>query len=62
MAKNRQAAATSSSSKASDTPHSATPPGAGFDLVEPELEDVYFSTMAGHYGGRGEQPVLEAAR
>ena len=42
--------------------HSATSPGAGFDLVEPELEDVYFSTMAGHYGGRGEQPVLEAAR
>src|SRR5262245_35007785 len=29
--------------------HSATPPGAGFHLVEPELEDVYFSTMAGHY-------------
>jgi ABC-2 type transport system ATP-binding protein len=42
--------------------HSATSPGAGFDLVDPELEDVYFSTMAGHYGGRGEQPVLEAAR
>ena len=42
--------------------HSATSPGAGFDFVEPELEDVYFSTMAGHYGGRGEQPVLEAAR
>ena len=42
--------------------HSATSPGAGFDLVEPDLEDVYFSTMAGHYGGRGEQPVLEAAR
>jgi ABC-type multidrug transport system ATPase subunit len=42
--------------------HSATSPGAGFDLVEPDLEDVYFSTLAGHYGGRGEQPVLEAAR
>ena len=42
--------------------HSATSPGAGFDLVEPDLEDVYFSTMAGHYGGRGEQPVLEAAQ
>ena len=26
--------------------HSATSPGAGFDLVEPELEDVYFSTIA----------------
>jgi ABC-2 type transport system ATP-binding protein len=42
--------------------HSATPPGAGFDPVEPNLEDVYFSTMAGHYGGRGEQPVPEPAR
>jgi ABC-type multidrug transport system ATPase subunit len=42
--------------------HSATSPGLGFDLVEPDLEDVYFSTMAGHYGGRGEQPLLEAAR
>lgn len=42
--------------------HSATSPGAGFDPVEPELEDVYFSTMAGFYRGRGEQPVLEAAR
>jgi ABC-2 type transport system ATP-binding protein len=46
---------------------SATSPGAGFDLVEPDLEDVYFSTMAnnyraGHYGGPGEQPVPEAAR
>jgi len=42
--------------------YSATSPGAGFDLVEPDLEDVYFSTMAGHYGGRGDQPVLEAVR
>jgi ABC-type multidrug transport system ATPase subunit len=42
--------------------HSATPPGAGFDLVEPDLEDVYFSTLAGHDGGRGAQPGLEAAR
>jgi ABC-type multidrug transport system ATPase subunit len=42
--------------------HSETSPGAGFDLIEPELEDVYFSTMAGHYGGRGEQPAPEAAR
>ena len=25
-------------------------PGNGFELVEPDLEDVYFSTMAGHYG------------
>jgi hypothetical protein len=42
--------------------HSATSPGPGFDPVEPDLEDVYFSTMAGHYGGRSEQPVSEAAR
>jgi ABC-type multidrug transport system ATPase subunit len=40
--------------------HSRTPPGKGFEQVEPDLEDVYFSTMAGHYpapataqGGRG---------
>jgi ABC-type multidrug transport system ATPase subunit len=25
-------------------------PGMGFEAVEPDLEDVYFSTMAGHYG------------
>ena len=25
-------------------------PGDGFELVEPDLEDVYFSTMGGHYG------------
>ncbi|GAB2471147.1 multidrug ABC transporter ATP-binding protein [Hymenobacter qilianensis] len=29
-------------------------PGAGFEPVAPDLEDVYFSTMAGHYG---QQPV-----
>ncbi len=34
-----------------------TPPGFGFESVEPDLEDVYFSTMAGHYGRRREQPV-----
>jgi ABC-type multidrug transport system ATPase subunit len=27
-------------------------PGAGFDPVEADLEDVYFSTMAGHFGAR----------
>jgi ABC-2 type transport system ATP-binding protein len=26
-------------------------PGAGWDAVEPNLEDVYFSTMAGHFTG-----------
>jgi len=30
-------------------------PGAGFEAVEPDLEDVYFSTMAGHHGRRGER-------
>jgi ABC-type multidrug transport system ATPase subunit len=25
-------------------------PGAGFEAVEPDLKDVYFSAMAGHYG------------
>jgi hypothetical protein len=24
-------------------------PGEGFEMVEPDLEDVYFSTMAGHF-------------
>jgi ABC-type multidrug transport system ATPase subunit len=42
--------------------HSATAPGAGFDFVEPDLEDVYFSTLEGHYRGRVEQPVLQASR
>jgi ABC-2 type transport system ATP-binding protein len=30
-------------------------PGAGFEPVEPDLEDVYFSTMTGHIGLRREQ-------
>ena len=34
--------------------HSETSPGAGFEPVEPDLEDVYFSTMAGHVGRRAE--------
>ncbi len=37
-----------------------TAPGAGFQPVEPDLEDVYFSTMAGHIGrrrGRAETKV-----
>jgi ABC-type multidrug transport system ATPase subunit len=42
--------------------HSATSPGAGFDPVEPDLEDVYFSTMAGHGVSPGRQPVLERTR
>ena len=34
-------------------------PGAGFEPVEPDLEDVYFSTMAGHIGRRREQAASE---
>jgi ABC-type multidrug transport system ATPase subunit len=33
-----------------------SPPGAGFEPAEPELEDVYFSAMAGQIGRRREQP------
>lgn len=29
--------------------YSTEEPGNGFELVEPDLKDVYFSTMAGHY-------------
>ncbi len=36
-------------------------PGAGFDPAEPDLEDVYFSTMAGHIGRRRAQPELAVA-
>ena len=32
--------------------HAEASPGAGFEPVEPSLEDVYFSTMAGHHGTR----------
>jgi hypothetical protein len=37
--------------------YSETPPGADFELVEPDLEDVYFSTMSGQIGRRREQVV-----
>jgi ABC-type multidrug transport system ATPase subunit len=33
---------------------------AGFDLVQPDLEDVYFSAMAGHYRQRTGQEKQEA--
>ena len=36
--------------------HSDVAPGAGFEPVEPDLEDAYFSAMAGHIGRRREQP------
>jgi len=32
--------------------HADALPGAGFEAAEPDLEDVYFSTMAGHIGRR----------
>lgn len=35
--------------------YSHEPLGEGFELVEPDLEDVYFSTMAGYYGTRGKK-------
>jgi ABC-2 type transport system ATP-binding protein len=31
-------------------------PGPGFEPAEPDLEDVYFCTMAGHMGGRRTRP------
>jgi ABC-type multidrug transport system ATPase subunit len=40
--------------------HSDASPGSGFSPVEPDLKDVYFSTMAGFRTGG--QPVLEVAR
>lgn len=36
--------------------YSGTAPGPGFEPAEADLKDVYFSTMAGHIGRRGEQP------
>jgi len=32
--------------------YAETPPGAGFEAVEPDLKDVYFTVMAGHRGAR----------
>jgi ABC-type multidrug transport system ATPase subunit len=32
------------------------PPGPEFEAAEPDVEDVYFGTMAGHIGRRREQP------
>jgi ABC-2 type transport system ATP-binding protein len=42
--------------------HSRTSPGAGFDRVEPDLEDVYFSTMAGRHRRRDEHGAIEAVQ
>jgi hypothetical protein len=41
--------------------YSETPAGAGFAPAEPDVEDVYFSTMAGHIGRRREQPAAIAS-
>jgi hypothetical protein len=32
--------------------HAECSPGAGFEPVEPDMKDVYFSVMAGHHGRR----------
>jgi ABC-2 type transport system ATP-binding protein len=42
--------------------YSEEPPGAGFEPAEADLEDVYFSTLAGLVGPTSQAPVLEVAR
>jgi hypothetical protein len=42
--------------------YSDTSPAVGFDPAEPDLEDVYFSTMSGHIGHRREQLASAAAQ
>jgi ABC-2 type transport system ATP-binding protein len=37
--------------------YSEASPGPEFESADPDLEDVYFSTMTGHIGRRAEQPV-----
>jgi ABC-type multidrug transport system ATPase subunit len=41
--------------------HAESAPGPEFEPVEPELEDVYFSVMAGHHGRRGAEPAAAVA-
>ena len=41
--------------------YSDAAPGPGFEPAEPDLEDVYFSTMAGHIGRRRGEPEPAAA-
>jgi ABC-2 type transport system ATP-binding protein len=41
--------------------HDGAAPGPGFEPAEPDLEDVYFSTMAGHSGARPARPAFEVA-
>jgi ABC-type multidrug transport system ATPase subunit len=40
--------------------YSETPPGAGFEAAEPDVQDVYFGAMGGHIGQRHEQPESPA--
>jgi ABC-type multidrug transport system ATPase subunit len=40
--------------------YSEANPGAGFDPAEPDLEDVYFSTMTGHVGRRRDTQFVGA--
>ena len=40
--------------------YSASPPGPGFEPAKPDLEDVYFSAVAGRIGRRREQRDSEA--
>jgi ABC-2 type transport system ATP-binding protein len=42
--------------------YSHASPGAAFEAVEPDLEDVYFSTMAGYHGETRIKPELAVAR
>ena len=41
--------------------YDASSPGAGFEPTEPDLTDVYFSTMAGHIGQHRANPQPAAA-
>jgi len=41
--------------------HADARPGPAFEPVEPDLEDVYFSVMAGHQGARAEAPARAAS-
>jgi hypothetical protein len=38
--------------------YSQQDPGNGFVLVEPDLEDVYFSTIAGYHGTSQKKEVV----
>jgi ABC-2 type transport system ATP-binding protein len=42
--------------------YSDAAPRAGFELAEPDLEDVYFSTMTGHIGRRRAEPEPAATQ